>query len=196
MDASPGNESWRKALLNNKESSASATLSPPYVYRPSYLAEVVEEETPTIEWVLEKALIAVKKHGVRGLVVDPYNELDHSRPKHITETEYVSSMLSKVKRFAQRYDVHVWFVAHPRQLQDWQGKPPSLYDISGSAHFINKADNGIIVHRDWEDVENGVPEGGVRIIVQKARNKAAGKLGEHKLIYDRETGIYTDSKTI
>ena len=44
----------------------------------------------------------------------------------------------KVKRFAQRYDVHVWLVAHPRQLQDWQGKAPTLYDISGSAHFINK----------------------------------------------------------
>jgi hypothetical protein len=44
----------------------------------------------------------------------------------------------QVKRFAQRYDVHVWLVAHPRQLKDWQGKAPTLYDISGSAHFINK----------------------------------------------------------
>ena len=46
--------------------------------------------------------------------------------------------IPQVKRFAQRYDVHVWLVAHPRQLKDWQGKAPTLYDISGSAHFINK----------------------------------------------------------
>lgn len=52
-----------------------------------------------------------------------------------------------MKRFAQRYDVHVWLVAHPKQLMDWQGKAPSLYDISGSAHFINKADCGVVVHR-------------------------------------------------
>lgn len=33
-----------------------------------------------------------------------------------TETEYVSQMLTKVKRFAQHHCCHVWFVAHPRQV--------------------------------------------------------------------------------
>jgi len=40
------------------------------------------------------------------------------------------------------------FVAHPRQMRDWKGDPPNLYDISGSAHFINKCDNGVVVHRN------------------------------------------------
>ena len=57
------------------------------------------------------------RYGIRGLVIDPYNELDHQRPLHMTETEYVSQMLTKIKRFAQHNEVHVWFVAHPRQLQ-------------------------------------------------------------------------------
>lgn len=48
----------------------------------------------------------------------------------------------------QHYNVHVWLVAHPRQLQDYiSSKPPTLYDISGSAHFYNKCDAGIVVHR-------------------------------------------------
>lgn len=34
------------------------------------------------------------------------------------------------------------------QLQDWDGRAPNLYDISGSAHFVNKCDNGIVIHRD------------------------------------------------
>ena len=34
-------------------------------------------------------------------MIDPYNELDHQRPSTQSETEYVSQMLSKVKRFAQ-----------------------------------------------------------------------------------------------
>lgn len=33
-----------------------------------------------------------------------------------TETEYVSQMLTNVKRFAQHHACHVWFVAHPRQV--------------------------------------------------------------------------------
>ena len=54
---------------------------------------------------------------------------------------------AQVKRFAQNYDVHVWLVAHPKQMQDYKGHAPNLYDISGSAHFMNKADCGIVVHR-------------------------------------------------
>jgi hypothetical protein len=34
------------------------------------------------------------------------------------------------------------------QLQNWNGGPPNIYDISGSAHFINKCDNGIVIHRN------------------------------------------------
>ena len=88
------------------------------------------------------------RYGIRGLLIDPYNELDHQRPSHMSETEYVSQMLTKIKRFAQHHDVHVWFVAHPRQMRDWKGQPPTMYDISGSAHFINKADNGVVIHRN------------------------------------------------
>ena len=50
-------------------------------------------------------------------------------------------MLTKVNSLTlvQAAGVHVWFVAHPRQLREWRGQAPNLYDISGSAHFINKA---------------------------------------------------------
>ncbi|KIY91921.1 hypothetical protein MNEG_16042 [Monoraphidium neglectum] len=89
------------------------------------------EQLPTIDFVLERARILVLRFGIRGLIIDPYNELDHRRPSHVTETEFVSQMLARVKRFAQAFDVHVWLVAHPRQLQDWRGEAPNLYDVSG-----------------------------------------------------------------
>lgn len=40
------------------------------------------------------------------------------------------------------------------QLQNWSGGAPNMYDISGSAHFINKCDNGIVIHRN-RDPESG-----------------------------------------
>lgn len=40
------------------------------------------------------------------------------------------------------------------QLHQWVGGPPNMYDISGSAHFINKCDNGIVIHRN-RDPEAG-----------------------------------------
>ena len=112
--------------------------------------------------------VSICRYGIRGLLVDPYNELDHQRPSHMSETEYVSQMLTKIKRFAQHHDVHVWFVAHPRQLRDWKGQPPTMYDISGSAHFINKADNGLVIHRNRD------PEAGPMNEVRGCPCKAVG----------------------
>ncbi|KAK6150165.1 hypothetical protein DH2020_017690 [Rehmannia glutinosa] len=137
---------------------------------------------PSINWVLDLARIAVLRHGVNGLVIDPYNELDHQRPPNQTETEYVSQMLTKIKRFAQHHSCHVWFVAHPRQLHNWIGGPPNMYDISGSAHFINKCDNGIVIHRN-RDPEAG-PIDIVQVCVRKVRNKVIGTIGDAYLSYN------------
>ncbi|XP_057863981.1 twinkle homolog protein, chloroplastic/mitochondrial isoform X3 [Cryptomeria japonica] len=141
-----------------------------------------DEALPSIQWVIKLAKAAVLRYGIQGLVIDPYNELDHQRPSNQTETEYVSQMLTLVKRFAQHYGCHVWFVAHPKQLQNWNGEPPGLYDISGSAHFINKCDNGIVIHRNRD--ENAGPLDQVQVLVRKVRNKMAGQIGEAYLSYN------------
>ncbi|XP_062012515.1 twinkle homolog protein, chloroplastic/mitochondrial [Rosa rugosa] len=155
-----------------------------------HLIRCEDDSLPNIKWVLDLARAAVLRHGVRGLVIDPYNELDHQRPPNQTETEYVSQMLTNVKRFAQHHACHVWFVAHPRQLHHWVGGPPNLYDISGSAHFINKCDNGIVIHRN-RDPEAGALDQ-VQVCVRKVRNKVAGTIGDAYLSYDRATGRYVD----
>ncbi|KAH9315268.1 hypothetical protein KI387_023895, partial [Taxus chinensis] len=99
-----------------------------------------------------------------------------------TETEYVCQMITMVKRFAQHHNCHVWFVVHPRQLHNWNGGPPGIYEISGSAHFINKCDNAIVIHRN-RDPDSG-PLDQVQVLVRKVRNKLAGKLGEACLSYN------------
>eukprot|EP00249_Psilotum_nudum_P010134 c22354_g1_i1 orf=469-2352(+) len=81
-----------------------------------FLIRCENDQLPSIDWVLGLAKSAVMRYGIRGLVIDPYNELDHQRSSNQTETEYVSCVLTKIKRFAQHYDCHVWFVAHPRQV--------------------------------------------------------------------------------
>jgi twinkle protein len=124
-----------------------------------------------------------------GLVIDPWNELDHARPGDRTETEYISKTLSTIRQFARDLNIHVWVVAHPTKIaKDKDGKRPvpSLWDIAGSAHWYNKADNGITI---WRDVVNGGP---VQIHVQKIRFKNIGKPGVAELNYDRVTGNYYD----
>ncbi|GFR43637.1 hypothetical protein Agub_g4737, partial [Astrephomene gubernaculifera] len=159
--------------------------------------------SPPIDWVLHMARIAVLRFGIRGLVIDPYNELDSRRPRDMTETDHIRELLSKVRRFARESECHVWFVAHPRQQKGFTGQAPGLYDISGSAHWFNKTDNGIVVHRRFTEVVDPVsgkryrqslPE--VDIKLQKVRNKDIGTQGETHLLYDKATGRYVDPERL
>ncbi|KAK3134342.1 hypothetical protein QOZ80_6AG0547870 [Eleusine coracana subsp. coracana] len=156
-----------------------------------HLIRCEDDSLPSINWVLDLAKAAVLRYGVRGLVIDPYNELDHQRSSSQTETEYVSQILTKIKRFAQHHSCHVWFVAHPRQLHNWTGGPPNMYDISGSAHFINKCDNGIVIHRNRDP--NCGPIDVVQVCVRKVRNKVIGQIGDAFLTYNRVTGDFKDA---
>lgn len=148
-----------------------------------------KEDGLSVDSVLDLARVAILRKGVRSLVIDPWNELDHSRPSHFTETEYISQALSKIRRFAREHQVHVWLIAHPTKLKKENGKypVPTLYDISGSAHWINKADFGLTV---WRDVlAEGSP---VQIHIQKVRFKSNGAPGLVELQYDRNTGRYSE----
>ncbi|MGH8580609.1 MAG: toprim domain-containing protein, partial [Gammaproteobacteria bacterium] len=101
---------------------------------------------PTLDCILELARVLVFRRGIKGLIVDPWNELDHSRAPNLTETEYVSQSLSQIRTFARAHAVHVFVVSHPTKLVKHKSghyPVPTPYDISGSAHWRNKADNCI-----------------------------------------------------
>jgi twinkle protein len=148
-----------------------------------------DKDITTLQWVLDKAGAAVMRYGVRGLVIDPWNEIEHNRPSNMTETEYIGHSLSKIKRFAAQRGVHVWVVAHPSKIHGERGQAtpvPSLYDISGSANWANKADLGIVVFRNEETEKTDIH-------IKKCRFKSIGSKGVVSLNYNKVTGRYTQS---
>ena len=142
-----------------------------------------------IDNLIQKATICVLKHGVKGIVFDPWNEIDHSRPQGLSETEYISKCLSKIRYFARTYQVHVWLIAHPTKLLkrlDGSYPIPTPYDVSGSAHFRNKADNCLTVWRDLTTASNET-----KIYIQKIRFHEVGKIGDVTLNYNPITQSYS-----
>jgi twinkle protein len=112
-----------------------------------------EEDEVTVDWLLEAAEIAVKRHGCKVVVVDPWNEMDHAWGARETEAQYLNRSVKRFRRFARRNQVHLIIVAHPKQLQKVDGDypVPTLYDINGGAVWFNKADLGVVVHRETQD---------------------------------------------
>lgn len=147
-------------------------------------------ELPTVEGLIERLKCIVKRRGIRGVVLDPWNEIDHTRTGGLSETEYISQSLSKLRAFARAHGVHLWIVAHPTKLQkepDGSYPVPTPYDVAGSAHWRNKADNCIAVWRN-----TAANTSAVEVHVQKVRKKSVGQVGMATLRYDRITGQYHD----
>lgn len=126
------------------------------------------------------------------LTLDPWNELEHMRPREWSETEYISHALTLIRRWARASKAHVFLVAHPQKLRrDDQGKlpVPRPDSISGSQNWWNKADNCLTI---WRDYEAAPGPSVVKVCVQKIRFKYVGRIGEAVLHYDRVTGRYSE----
>jgi twinkle protein len=135
--------------------------------------------------VLSLAEKMVRRFGIKGFCINPWNWLEHQRDSFMSETEYVSVALSKIIQFAKRFQVHIFLMAHPTKVQKSDKKKydvPTLYSISGSANFFNKTHNGITVYRDVETVD---------IHVQKVKQSWLGKVGLCQFTYNTLTRQYT-----
>lgn len=151
-----------------------------------------EETDFHIDYILALAAEVKEEWNFDGFVIDPYNELEPKRPAAMNETEYISQVLGKFRRFCRAANVHGWMVAHPTKLKEISQVQteadakkhkiyamPSLYDIAGSANWRNKADMGVVVYRDFTQK----PERTV-VSIQKVRFRECGRMGQAELIFD------------
>lgn len=128
-----------------------------------------DEQAETLEALLDQMKAMVRRYGTKGIILDPWNNIEHLRPPQQTETEYVSESLSQIRRFARNYVTHMWIVAHPAKMtrnKKGQYEVPHPYDISGSAHWFNKADNCLTV---WRDFKNDPDR--LRLYIWKVKNR-------------------------
>jgi len=129
----------------------------------------------------------INNRKIDGIVIDPFNELENSKERDVSETEAIGNILSTARKFARKNNIALWIVAHPTKLKrDPKTKKypiPGLYDISGSAHWSNKADFGITV---WRDFDADITE----IHVDKCKFKYHGAVGVAKLKYQFNSGRY------
>ena len=135
----------------------------------------------TIPAILEKGADLVNRYGIKGLLVNPWNCLEHLKAAGQSETDYVSECMTSLLNFGVKYGVHIFLVAHPTKMfkdeKTGKYKVPSLYNISGSAHFFNKTYNGLCVYRDYDTNI-------ATVYIQKIKWYWLGKLGWVAFSYD------------
>jgi twinkle protein len=147
----------------------------------------------SVDHVLDLAKVLVAREGIKGLIVDPWNEISMDEMGN-SETHFIREALGKFRRFARSHQVAIWIVAHPaKQYKDKATgayKPPNLYDISGSSRWRDMCDNGITIFRKAEN--EGEDRHAVEIHVGKIKHKYVGQIGKVDMRYVYDSGRFTD----
>jgi twinkle protein len=181
----------------HKDWSSESLFNQVYDYINDNFFYILNEDNFTLDEIITNAKYLVRNLGIKILVIDPYNKIDHSIG-NLSETQYISNFLDQMGNFARFYDCLVFLIAHPRKMENegHKHKCPTLYDISGSAHFYNKCDYGFTIYRKRdEDTREFIHE--VEVHWQKIKFRHLGETGTSTLKYNYNNGRFeSGDKTV
>ena len=103
-----------------------------------------------LDSIFERTKYLVKTKGIRSLIIDPYNTVQHKMRSGEREDLYISRFMSQLKRFALEQNISVNLVAHqvtPQKDNDGRYIKPDVNRIKGGGTFADKADNVMFIWR-------------------------------------------------
>ena len=147
-----------------------------------------------------------KTENIFGWSIDPWNRIEyHKKPneRFVSDTEFLGRKLDYIDEFNYKNNLACAIIAHPikmEKLPSGNYVVPGLYNISGSANWYNKADIGVIVHRDkYKEVdEKGEKEfrrdynAATQIITEKIKFDELGREDKFEL-YLCKGDVFKDS---
>lgn len=140
-----------------------------------------------LQSILEIAHSEHESRPYQALVIDPWNELDHSDQGGKRDDQYISAQLTVLRRFIREHNVHCFIVIHPHAPKDKRPDGtypvPTLYDCNGGAMWRNKADYGWAAYRNPN-------ENIMQLFVQKIKFKSMGRVGKVDFAYDWQSGRF------
>lgn len=109
-----------------------------------------------LEWLESMVYALAVRDQCKLIIIDPWNELEHLPAPGESLTNYINWATQQLRQWAEKLDVHIQVVAHPRKFSpDQKPRPPTGYDIADSAAFFNKPSLGLTIHQG--KTEDGLP---------------------------------------
>jgi twinkle protein len=156
---------------------------------------LIDPEDYRIGTVLDRMNYLIRVYGIRIVILDPFNQIEHEKKRNETTDEYISRFMTILKRFAVKYDVSVIMIAHqnpPKNLTSSGDYPrPDKYTIKNGGTFPDKADHVIAPHRPFYKTDPKNPD--VDICALKLKDIGLiGELGVSGIQFDRISHRYKD----
>ena len=156
-----------------------------------------ENDSATPKYINERFAELIIKHGIKGCVIDPFNQLENDFGKNNgRDDHYISLFLAEEKKFALKHNVYKIIIAHPKGgatvKADGNYACPGAYDLAGGAMWFNKLDNMLVTYRPLyrTDSKNPITE----FESQKIKKQTlVGRPGTTKLYFNILTNRYEEA---
>jgi len=159
---------WVSKMTEQEYSDAAAFVGDHIFY-------VYPDHEHDLTTIHEKFRYLILKKGIDGVLIDPWNQLDHNQNKFQREDMYLSECFKNIKRFALMNYVSYNIIAHPKNPtynQDRSLPIADMYDLSGGSMWANKMDNIMSYHRPRYHEDKNSPE--AQVWTQKIKRKRTG----------------------
>jgi twinkle protein len=157
-----------------------------------YFYNVYPDQDHSIDEILKLFSYTVRKHNIKTVTLDPYNQVHHKMNPGEREDLYISRFMAKLKKFAIDHMVSFNLIAHQStpMISTGENYPePNMYKIKGGGTFSDKADNVLAVWRENRNTDHKCTM--VKVISQKIKKqKLTGIPGTAKLKFDRFKNRY------
>ncbi len=155
----------------------------------------IQPKKNTLEEIMTLARISVLQHGTNILVIDPYSRVVMDSD---IEHRFIRNMLNELSEFGNKYNVHIFVVAHPtklepagrstnaQQVKDYPVVTP--YNIKGASEWFNSSDFILSLWRTRQ-----VPNAPVKVHVLKSKYHHLAKSFQHAEVFynDQNFRLYS-----
>lgn len=152
-----------------------------------------EKDDPTPDYTYARFAELIIKHGVDGVVTDPYNSQSHDYTSSGgRDDRYIAAMLNKAQRFALTNNVYNVIVAHPKNIgknDDGTYKEPGADSVSGGVAWWQRSDNMLVFHRPMLPLDYQDPTCMLTSVKIK-KQPLNGRPGKVFMTYDYQCGRY------
>ena len=137
---------------------------------------IYKDESPNeLEEVYQSMEACVRKYGVKLLIIDNLMMLNMNVTTSDGKYEKQREIIKYLIDFAQKYNVAVILVAHPRKMMD-TSQDVGTYDISGTSDIINLTHRSIGLRRvSKKEKEKGKKWGEFDVVLTVIKDRLLGK---------------------
>jgi twinkle protein len=111
---------------------------------------LTKDKINTLDSIFEYVAYLKLTENIFGFVIDPINKVEVEKPKNVSDTDFVGQILDRIIYFSEYYDLAAMLIIHPTKTESigMNFKMPNLYSAKGSSAYFERADVGVIVHRN------------------------------------------------